>query len=227
MSEWDPSQNREEPDTSRFPTQPFPSPRLISDFEPAKCEEPNEAQFVPAFAVEPPPARIRRWIPAIAVAGLVCAPGAYYLLNRPAAVVPTPEPHRPLGLFVDTAQAEWRVTWNTGATALIAAKNTTLFVRDTGEQKALELPPEDRAAAVYRYTPASNDVAFRLEVTEASGRMTAESYRVVKVPVPTAPAKVVPVKAKPRRVAAKKKLVKKAKKRAVTRLAPRPSRRAR
>ena len=239
MSNWDPTQNREEPDTSRFQAEPFQSPKLISDFEPTTCEKPIEVKYLPAFAAEQPPAGIRWWIPAIAVVGLASVPGAYYLMNRPATAIPPPEPYRPLGLFVDTAQTEWRVTWNMGATALSGAKNTTLFVRDTGEQKALDLRSDDRTAAVYRYVPTSNDVIFRLEVTEASGRMTAESYRVVKVPAPAVPVKATPVRvkaapvrakvarARPKLVAVKKKPVKKAKKRAVTRLATRPSRRAR
>ncbi len=102
--------------------------------------------------------------------------------TKAAAPVPAPaaEPFRPLGLFVDAKGAEWRVTWNQTATPLQNPRSVDLFVREGEEQNRLDLTPQERTAANYAYRPKGSDVMFRLEVTDAAGRVSAESFRVLR-----------------------------------------------
>jgi len=106
---------------------------------------------------------------------------------------------RPLGLYVDSAGGPvWRVSWNPNATALRGARSVLLFVRETGPQGTDEAGTEDSnpidlspylTAGTYQYRPVGSDVAFRLEVTDPAGRVSAESFRLVRTqaPAPAAP----------------------------------------
>lgn len=88
---------------------------------------------------------------------------------------------RPLGLYVDPASASWRISWNPLATALKGARGVQLFVRDGAEdQSRIELSADDLKSGTFRYQPKGGDVTFRLEVAEADGRVSGESFRVVK-----------------------------------------------
>jgi len=103
---------------------------------------------------------------------------------------------RPLGLYVDPAGQPWRISWNPGATALRGARSVDLFVRDGEDQNRIDLTQADRDSASYQYKPKGDDVTFRLEVTGGDGRLSAESFRVVKTaPAPTAPAAPAPAEA--------------------------------
>jgi hypothetical protein len=103
---------------------------------------------------------------------------------------------RPLGLYVDTSGAAWRISWNRDATALNGARGTALFVRDGDDQNRIDLTPQDLQSGSYQYQPKGQDVTFRLEVTDSGGRLTAESFRLLKSapalaaepPKPAAPA---------------------------------------
>jgi TonB family protein len=55
-----------------------------------------------------------------------------------------------------------------------------LFVREGDDQKLIEPSPRDLAAGSYEYRPTGNDVTFRLEVTDKAGKVSAESFRLVR-----------------------------------------------
>jgi protein TonB len=103
---------------------------------------------------------------------------------------------RPLGLYVDTSGATWRISWNRDATALHGARAVALFVRDGDDQNRVDLSPQDLQSGSYQYKPGGQDVTFRLEVTDNGGHLTAESFRLMKSapavpaerPKPAAPA---------------------------------------
>ena len=98
----------------------------------------------------------------------------------PSTPAQTAESVRPLGLYVDPLAQTWRVLWNPNATALHDARNVVLFVREGDDQKLVEPSPRDLAAGSYEYRPTGNDVTFRLEVTDKAGKVSAESFRLVK-----------------------------------------------
>jgi TonB family protein len=100
---------------------------------------------------------------------------------------------RPLGLAVNPSGATtWLVSWNPNATALNGARGVQLFVRDGDDQNRIDLSTRDLASGTYQYHPvaaktAGADVTFRLEVTEPSGVITAESFRFRQVAAPAPP----------------------------------------
>ncbi len=168
--------------------------RLVPDFVPSPvvpshpAEPPAPLLFAPRERIfdeeEHPSAakKLLKWLPV--VAGLLLAgAGLWWVLqpsNRPpqtTAPVASNEQARPLGLAVEPMGKAWRVSWNPNATALRDARSVRLFVRDGDDQNPIDLSPRDLAAGMYMYQPRGNDVTFRLEATDSSGRITAESFR--------------------------------------------------
>lgn len=191
--------------------------RLIPDFvpspvEPSQAPPPAESPAPPflfpprdrILEEEEPPSlakRVLKWVPAIAV--LLLAGGGLWWALQPGSHLPQVsssapaepnEPARPLGLAVEPMGQTWRVSWNPNATALHDARSVQLFVREGDEQNRIDLSRDDLAAGVYKYQPAGNDVTFRLEVMDNSGRISAESFRLeraattVTTPAPKASA---------------------------------------
>jgi protein TonB len=119
----------------------------------------------------------------------VMHPGGHAPSNPPPAQ--TAEASRPLGLYVDPAGQTLRVSWNPNATALRESRTVQVFVREGDDQKKFDLAPRDLASGSYEYRPVGNDVTFRLEVVDQSGRVSAESFRLVRTanppPVSSAP----------------------------------------
>lgn len=152
--------------------------------------------------------QFRRWLPLFAALALVGGVLWFFLRSGGGTILtsstppPATEITRPLGLYVDpTGGQMWRVSWNPNATALHNARNVQLFVHENNQPNADDLPGDgqnrtlsarDLASGSYEYLPAGNDVTFRLEVTDQSGRVSAESFRVVRsanAPAPIPPAK--------------------------------------
>jgi TonB family protein len=191
--------------------------RLVPDFAPRPVE-PAPSVFGLSSPLPLPgdttaelsPGRPRKWLPLFAALGLVGGVVWFFAqqnghlfqfpnsLTAPTAASTT-EVNRPIGLYVDaSADKVWRVAWNRNATALHNARNVRLFVRERSEQSSddsagadqnpIDLSANDLAAGSYQYHPFGNDVTFRLEVTEQSGRVSAESFRMMraKAPAPAA-----------------------------------------
>ncbi len=170
--------------------------RLVPDFvpsvvEPARTPRPEPAILVATSSTEK---RERNWWPLLAAIFLVCGGAWFFLqpkLHLPSGSAPgvaAPASDRPLGLYVDPAGQTWRVSWNPNATALLDARTVQLFVREGDDQNRVDLSPGDLASGIYQYRPAGNDVTFRLEVTENSGHVSAESFRLSRPASPvTAP----------------------------------------
>lgn len=180
--------------------------RLVPDFIPSAPPPRPAADF---FAESRPPISTlyaqtedldrqrgflaHRW-PLLAAILLVGA-GAAVILQQAghhagAAATPAAETDavRPLGLYVDPSGPDWRISWNSSATALQGARGVQLFVRDGDDQKRIDLSPQDLQSASYRYQAQGRDVTFRLEVTAADGRVSAESFRLLKTAEKTAAA---------------------------------------
>jgi len=187
--------------------------RLVPDFVPSPVEpapslyglglnaEPDQAQSTEELPTQQRNReRLSRWLPLLAA--LLLVGGILWFLlqsgghdSRPSAnpaQVKTGETTRPIGLYVDPAGPTWRVLWNPNATALRDARNVQLFVREKDDQKGddqnrIDLSARDLASGSYEYRPTGNDVTFRLEVIDQTGRVSAESFRLVQPPKPLTP----------------------------------------
>jgi hypothetical protein len=143
-----------------------------------------------------------KWRTAIPLAGAFLLVGGilYFALQQvhhaaPAAAPPAAatEQGRPIGLSVEPAGSGWQVSWNPNATALAGARSVGLFVRDGDDQTRKELTPEDLALGMYTYQSTGNDLTFRLEVVDSSGRVSAESFRYEREVKSTPPAAAGPI----------------------------------
>jgi hypothetical protein len=177
--------------------------RLVPDFVPTPVEPPPSLYGLGQNAGPEPYARpedltvdhgsgLKKWLPLLAA--FVLVGGVLWFVLQPGghgpaspAPVQTAEAVRPLGLYVDPAGQTWRVSWNPKATALHEARSVQLFVREGDEQKRFDLSPRDLASGVYQYSPVANDVTFRLEVVDKAGRISAESFRLMRAANPPAP----------------------------------------
>jgi hypothetical protein len=201
------STSTEEPDTpdTRITHPPvaidIPAPATPRRFIPDFLPDDVEPAHVHAGVDTAPPesgfgfsrlGRLARWWPMLAAAAVVLAGATFLILPGHRAPAPAPaaaqvnEPVRPLGLYVSPAGNIWRVTWNPNATALREARGVQLFVREGEDQNRIELTPRDLASGTYEYHPTANDVTFRLEATQSSGAITAESFRYDRIQ-PAAP----------------------------------------
>jgi|GEM_PF-2582133 len=183
--------------------------RLVPDFTPAPVEPaiaPRgfSRETLPEIAPAPNREKSGGWkLRVLAAVALLLAGGLFWFVlqawhrQTPNATAATAtEPGRPIGLSVEPMGADWHVSWNPKATVLDQARSVQLFVREDDDQNRIDLTPNDLALGSYKYRSAGNDVTFRLEVTDSSGRVSAESFRFLRQ-TDTATPKVTP-KATPR-----------------------------
>ncbi len=180
---------RSVPDFTPTPVEPAPSVFGLSDPLPPRPGDATTEQVSHGH--------LRRWLPLLAALGVVCGvvwffvQQARHTTSNSAPVTPPAEVARPIGLYVDASAGKtWTVSWNPNATALRNARNVRLFVRERseqgsddpaeGDQSPVDLSARGLAAGSYQYRPLGDDVTFRLEVTEQSGRLSAESFRIVR-----------------------------------------------
>ena len=180
------------PDRGRIFSPPTVRPRrLIADFvldtvQPSRYHEPEDTHG---------PARWTKWWPipaSLLVAGL-----ALWLLLSPSrkseapptqAALAQAEPARPLDLNATAAGETWRISWNTGATALRETRSVKLSVIENDAEKPIDLSPEDLSSGTSGYKSAAKEIKFRLEVTDKAGSVSTDTVRFVReAPAPAAP----------------------------------------
>lgn len=170
--------------------------RLVPDFVPAAepvepggvfSFQPRFAPTTPQFAIDPERSAFRealaKWWPLAGAILLVC--GAMWFLfgaNRRnvAENVGDVAEYRPVGMYVDPGLQRWRISWNPSATAFRNARSVALFVHDGDAEDRVDLTKQDVSAGAYSWQPKGNDVTFRLEAIDAGGRISAESFRVIR-----------------------------------------------
>jgi TonB family protein len=151
-------------------------------------EEPDESDVSPAARATKLLARLWPFLAALTLMG-----AAVWLLpkvfSKQAVAPATPSAAgiaRPLGLYVDPATPNWRISWNRDASVLQGAPVVRLFIHDGDEQNGVDLTRVELDSGMYQYQPHGNDVTFRMEATAADGRVSAESFRLMKSPVAVA-----------------------------------------
>jgi hypothetical protein len=170
--------------------------RLVADFAPAAepvepggvfSFEPRVAPPTPQFTIETERSAFRealvKWWPLAGAILLVC--GAMWFLfggNRRNAAenVADIAEYRPVGMYVDPGPQRWRISWNPSATAFRNARSVALFIHDGDAEDRVDLTKQDVSAGAYSWQPKGNDVTFRLEAIDTGGRISAESFRVIR-----------------------------------------------
>lgn len=170
--------------------------RLVPDFVPAAepvepggvfSFEPRIPPPSPQLEIEPERSGFRealaRWWP-LAGAILLVSGAMWFLFgpnrhNAPENAADVSE-YRPVGMYVDPGPQRWRISWNPAATAFRNARSVALFVHDGDAEDRVDLTKQDVSAGAYSWQPNGNDVTFRLETIDGSGRISAESFRVIR-----------------------------------------------
>lgn len=98
-------------------------------------------------------------------------------------VASVPPSDSSLGLSLQRADKDWRLTWSSGAPAIRHAVNGKLFIADGAIRKTLDLQSADLRAGAIIYSPHSDDVSFRMQVsTSDSQTPVTESVRILAEP---------------------------------------------
>ncbi len=88
----------------------------------------------------------------------------------------------PLGLKVTSQPHQLEIRWNRAASAVVAASKGSLSISEAGVTEAVPFGPQELQEGYVAYTPKTNDVSIRFQVTGADGAAITESIRVVAIP---------------------------------------------
>jgi TonB family protein len=109
--------------------------------------------------------------------GLFVAPVLFHRAARPG---PAAQDSSPLQLRVDRTPGGLLLMWNRDAEAIRGATKVVLAIGDGDRHENIEMDPEQVRTGSILYPPISQDVSFRMEVTDAQHSKTAsESLRVL------------------------------------------------
>ena len=174
---------------------PFDSAKLSSRQPGGRRKEDNLPLEWPRaaraeVARETPKTRIRWWqlLPTAALftLGTIVAQNA---LDRPPVTPSSPSGitasyEAPLGLKVTSLPHQLQVRWNHDSKAIRAAERGELRIAE-GDVVVTQVIPIDKQQLLngyVAYTPLTNDVSIRFDVTAADGSTTTESLRAVAMP---------------------------------------------
>jgi hypothetical protein len=99
-----------------------------------------------------------------------------------AALATAPLDQTPLGLKVTSQAHQLDIRWDRSASAIAAAAKATMSIAEAGVTESIPFDARELREGYVAYTPRTNDVSIRFEVTGASGAATTESIRVVAIP---------------------------------------------
>jgi len=88
----------------------------------------------------------------------------------------------PLGLKVTVQPHQLEIRWDRAASAITAAAKGTMRISEAGVTEAVPFDARELREGFVAYTPRTNDVSIRFEVTAVDGAATTESMRVVAIP---------------------------------------------
>ncbi|MGD0365386.1 MAG: hypothetical protein ABSC93_31270 [Bryobacteraceae bacterium] len=172
------------PEPARSPAQPAAIPASA----PKPPVQPL-ARVAEAAAPAPPSGTPRIW-PAhllraativLAAAALVISVVTYLGAPRPPRTETTASAGTAsmLGLQIERNAPDLLLTWNRNSAEIVTARRATLNIRDGRVQKIIDLDKAQLADGSFLYTPATDDIQFRLEVYGADDGSVSQSLRVV------------------------------------------------
>ncbi len=169
------------PETMR-PEPSRPEPARVADFEEETRveEEPSERSFqLPQFS--------RPWVfgVGIFIIGALLLTGLFLRLGGVRSTgsgVPSAEQGAPvnLGLKLDRAGSDWKLSWNTDSAAIANSTGGALVITDGPLSKTVNLDASDVRRGSVIYSPLTDDLVVRLQVnTENSTEPVTDSVRIV------------------------------------------------
>jgi protein TonB len=169
------------PETLR-PESSRPEPSRVTDFEEETQaeEEPSERSFrLPQFS--------RPWIfgLAIFIVGALLLTGLFLRLGGVRSTgsgAPSAEQSAPvnLGLKLDRAGSDWKLSWNTDSAAIANSTGGALVITDGPLSKTVNLDASDVRRGSVIYSPLTDDLVVRLQVNTAdSTEPLTDSVRTV------------------------------------------------
>ncbi len=155
-------EKKEEPEAVVAPS---PKPRI--DPAPAVAATPVEELFTVPLSSEPAKSGVGRWLVIAIILLLVAAAGTYfvYFRGKPAA---TQTADAGMNLRVERNAGQLVLTWNRNAPAIANAQKSTLSITDGDHKEDVDLDLGTLRSGSIVYSPITNDVGFRLEVTGAN-----------------------------------------------------------
>ena len=87
-----------------------------------------------------------------------------------------------LGLTVTSRPHQLEIRWNRESEAITASEHGTMRITEAGVTEAVPFDQQQLHDGYVAYTPTTNDVSIRLEVTGKDGGTTSESIRSVAIP---------------------------------------------
>jgi hypothetical protein len=168
--------------------------------DPLEQEEADLAQETLRWAAPPvvPPVESIRWsrlLPTgvLVVAGIVATQMIWNSRGTTSAnsttavessvpVAAAPVYESALGLKVNSQPHQLEIRWNRAAQVVETASKATMSITEAGVTEAVPFDAQELREGYVAYTPKTNDVAIRFEVTAGDGAVTTESIRVVAIP---------------------------------------------
>lgn len=120
--------------------------------------------------------------PVVAAANSVTEPAAPEPTQSQPAVLTAPVSDQFLGLSVAAKQHQLEIRWNRESAAITSAEKGQMKITEDGITEALPFDPSQLRDGYVAYTPKTNDVSIRLEVTAKDGSTKSESIRSVAIP---------------------------------------------
>lgn len=120
--------------------------------------------------------------PVVAAASSVAEAPAPEATQAALSVLPAPPSDHFLGLSVTSKQHQLEIRWNRESAAIASADKGQMKITEDGITEALPFDPSQLRDGYVAYTPKTNDVSIRLEVTAKDGSTKSESIRSVAIP---------------------------------------------
>jgi hypothetical protein len=95
---------------------------------------------------------------------------------------PAVQPDTPLGLRVTSRPHQLEIRWNRASPTIAASDQGVMRITEAGTTEAVPFDQDQLHDGYVAYTPKTNDVNIRLEVTGKDGSTTSESVRSVAIP---------------------------------------------
>jgi hypothetical protein len=167
-------------DSTQLPFASLSGPRQLG---PGLFEQFRLPQAIGFHSAGEPSSFWLRLLPTFALFGLVTAGIQMLWPSRTAgATQATSDEASRLGLKVAVQPQQLEIHWDRRSTRILAAEKGVIEIAEGDVTEKIPIDSQDLRDGFVAYTPKTNDVSIRFEVSGADGDSTTESVRVVAIP---------------------------------------------